>query len=165
MLPPYPEAVTKLTTIKVNNPKERSKEKYVQTLLQLPVSDRRYARDGYGTKCNYYVHDVLHVMGYPVAFMLARDYIRMWRLTGSFLQPMVLQDAIMNANLGCPTIFTLLEPEHEHSHVGIVLPQPSTGDIAQLQVTNVGVSNFYGRSLVWAVSRTDLPRVEFFGAP
>lgn len=165
VLPPYPELVTKLTTIKVNQPKQRSASKYVQSLLQLPVSDARYARDDNGTKCNYYVHDVLHVMGYPVLFQLARDYIKAWRKGEMAMQQMVIQDAVMSANMGCPTVFGLLEPDHKHSHVGVVLPQAPTVIPADLLVSNVGVSIFYGRSMRWAIPSQSLSLVEFFGAP
>lgn len=156
--------VTKLTTIQVNHPDHRSVSSYVRTLLQLPVSDPRYAVDVHGTKCNFYVHDVLHVMGYPVAFMLAHDYIKLWRLAGGPLQPMGHHDAIANANLGCPTVFALLEPDDKHSHVGIVLPQTPPAVLADTLVSNVGSSVFYGRSMRWAIGAKDLARVEFFGA-
>lgn len=164
-LPPYPELVTKLSSVVVNHPDKRSASAYVQALLQLNVKERRYATDEYGTKCNFYVHDVLHVMGYPVPFMLARDYIKFWRKAEGPVKPMVFQDALINASCGCPTVFGLLEPDNQHSHVGVVLPQRTAVKLGDLIVANVGASNFYGRSLRWAVALKDLPRVEFFGAP
>lgn len=164
MLPPYPELVTKLTTVKVNHPDNRSASAYVAAVLQLPVSDNRYQRDEFGTKCNFFGVDVLHVMGYPVAHMRAKGLIRLWRLAGGPIIRMVIQDALSNANLGCPTLFGLEEPG-ETWHVGVVLPQPPTLKVEDLMVANVGARNFYGRQLKYAVQADDLKRVEFFGAP
>lgn len=166
MLPPYPRLVTELTTIKTNQPDNRSASAYVKAVLQLPVSDARYARDEYGTKCNFYVHDVLHVMGYPVPFMRAREYIDNWRSASKYMQRMVIQDAILNAACGCPTIAALrVTPDDKSSHVMVVLPQPATTSPGDLLIANVGASNFYGRTMRWAIAAKDLAQVEFYGAP
>lgn len=165
MLPPYPQLVTSIPTIKTNHPDNRSASAYIQAVLQLPVKDPRYARDQWGTKCNYFVHDFLHVMGYPVTFMLAKEYIDRWRVGEMSMVRMVLEDVITNANLGCPTVGGLREPDGQHSHVFVVLPQPATVKLHDLLIANVGVTNFYGRSLAWAIQGKDLDRVELFGAP
>lgn len=165
VLPPYPELVTKMTNIKVNHQTNRSASAYIQAVLQLPVRDPRYAKDQWGTKCNYFVHDFMHVMDYPVTFMLAKEYIDRWRLGEMSMLRMVLEDAITNANMGCPTVGGLREPDGHHSHVFVVLPQPATIKIHDLIIANVGVSNFYGRTLAWAIRKEDLDRVELFGAP
>lgn len=167
MLPPYPKLVTTLQSIKTNHPDNRSASSYVAAILQLPVSDPRYQRDPeppHATKCNFFTVDVLHVMGYPVGWMRAKGLIKLWRLNGGPLQKMVIQDAVSNANLGCPTVFGLEEPG-ETWHVGVVLPQVATVNPADLLVANVGATNFYGRQLKYAVRKEDLSRVEFFGAP
>lgn len=164
VLPPYPRLVTELTTIKVNQQTKRSKGAYVTHVLQLDVHDGRYAKDEYGTKCNFYVHDVLHVMGYPVEYRLARQYLDDWRAS-SYMQPMVIEDAIHNANIGCPTVFGIREPDGLHSHVGVVLPQDPYSTLADLLVANVGASNFYGRPLRWAVAKARLLDVQLWGAP
>lgn len=166
MLPPYPKLVTTNTNVKVNQPQERSPEAYVSHILQLDVRDRRYARDEYGTKCNFYTMDVLHVMGYPVPLnQRAKALIMSWRAGQGPVMPMVIQDAVKNAQLGCPTVFGLEDPDSETWHVGVILPQGMPVTIGDLLVSNVGAINFYGRQLRYAVPRNRLGQVECFGAP
>lgn len=164
-LRPYPELVTREPRIKVYGPDARSPSNYVKALHQLPVTDMRYLPDQYGTKCNFLVHDVQHVMGYPVQYRLARQYIDDWNMSGSPIIKMVIQDAITNANLGCPTFFGLREPDDKHSHVGVVLPQNPTIDAAEVLVMQAGRVNFYGRQLKYAVSSARCADVQWFGGP
>lgn len=163
MLPPYPRLVTELTTVKVNHPDNRSKEAYVRALLQLPVVDPRYAKDKYGTKCNFLGHDVMHVMGYPVDWMVANQYLKWMRLGGSPFSRMVIQDAIHNANLGCPTFGMLYE--EPHGHMTVVLPQSETTDPAEVLIAQAGAVNFYGRQMRYGVPRAQCAAVEWYGAP
>ena len=169
-LPVYPDRVTKNKNILVNHPDNRSPENYVKHLLQLPVTDPRYAKrdvtgDGVDeTFCNQYVIDALDVMGYSYPWMRAKQLITLWREGQGPMVKMVIQDAVTNANMGCPTIFAL-DNSGPTWHVGIVLPQPPVVKLQDLIVANVGASNFYGRQLVYGVKRTDVPRVELYGAP
>ena len=167
MLPPYPRRVTELPSIKVNRADQRSASAYVQAVLQLPISDRRYLRDQYGTKCNFFTIDVTHVMGYDEKFRRAKDIIKEWRANfgPTSIIKMVLQDAITNANMGCPTFAGVDVPGSDTDHVMVVLPQPPTTRAGEVVIANVGATNFYGRQLKYAVPKALLAQVEFFGGP
>lgn len=163
MLPVYPNEVTSNLSLKRNSLGNRSPEQYVKVLLQLPVVDPRYQRDKFGTKCNFFVRDFLLLMGIELPHALATQHIKSWSLPGSPLQPMVIQDAVSNANWGSPTVFGLLE-ETGHSHVGVVLPQTPVNSPSELLIANVGASNFYGKTLPYAVPKAKLSLVRYFGA-
>lgn len=170
-LPPFPQPVRTMSNkLLVNHPANRSAENYVKHVLQLPVTDPRYTpRDVTGdgkdeTFCNVYVLDMLAVMGYSYPLMKAKSLITLWRDSKGPMQAMVIQDAITNANMGCPTVFGL-DSDSPTWHVGVVLPQPPTINVGDVVVANVGRTNFYGRQLRYAVKKEDLIRVEFFGAP
>lgn len=136
----------------------------VACLLQLKVAtDPRYAKDGYGTKCNFYVMDFMHVMGYPIRSMRAHEYIDSWR-KGE--QPMIAQLTLKNAvewaNAGHPTIACLQSTPP--AHVMVVLPQDAILDPAELLISQAGVVNFYGRQMKYGVGSKRAPDVEYYGA-
>lgn len=164
VLPPYPRLVTELPVIKVNHPDHRSAEAYVKALLQLPLSDPRYAKDEWGTKCNYYGHDCLHVMGYAVPFMRAHEYIKWLRAGPKPFQRMVLHDIVENANMGCPSLAMYPTPTPP-AHMMVVLPQEMPTDAGELLIAQAGKVNFYGRQMKYAVGSASVGKVEYYGAP
>lgn len=165
-LPPRTLEVT-TNPLVVNLATKRSAEAYVKTLLQLPLRDPRYRKDQYGTWCNLYVHDGLRLLDILSERALAYDLIERWRRPHNqdSMVKMVLQDAIKNASLGCPTVGALQEPKDEHSHVFFVLPQPATTRPWEVLIAQAGLTNFWGRQLVYAVPTNKVARVEWFGAP
>lgn len=170
-LPKYPAEVIQNTDIQTSPPLERSPENLVKLILQLVLTDPRYQIDRFGTKCNFFVHDFVWVMGYKWPHLVANSIAaNLDKLPvvhhpefGAW-QRMVWQDAVKNANLGCPTIGYLESPQG-HGHVVVVLPQVPPTNAGDVLIAQAGKSNFYGRQLRWAWKELDIPRVKFAGAP
>lgn len=176
ILPKYPVEVIRNTSLKRNLPTEpRSPETYRQILAQLPLTDPRYAIDKYGTKCNFYLRDCILLMGYILPHEVANRLVALAD-AGDLapFQPMVFQDAVQNAHLGCPTWAGLEAPGH--GHVAMVLPQPQGHQLyttgpersplpGNLLIAQAGRRNLWAARMALAWSTTDLSRVKFYGAP
>lgn len=170
ILPKYPVEVIRNGSLRRNLPTEtRSRQTYREIISQLPLTDDRYKPDQYGTKCNFYVRDCILLMGYILPHIVANEMVRLAD-AGDLapFQPMVIQDAIKNANLGCPT-FAGLEAEG-HGHVVMVPPQLGAVDqLAQhpgyLLISQAGRRNLWMCRMALAWLASDLPRVKFYGAP
>jgi hypothetical protein len=159
----YPREVTEQTELAINDKLRRSTDAYVKTILQLPIDDPRYIRDQYGTKCNFFVRDVLRLMGVILPPLTADSMIRDFQAGKYGFQKMLIQDALTNAWLGSPTVAGL--PELPHGHVVMVLPTPATIDRKQVMVAQAGATNFFGKPMTYSWPVHQLQFVEFFGAP
>lgn len=166
-LPPYPTRVSSLPDLQkvASSPGARSQLAYIKTVLALPVSDDRYRTDQFGTKCNFFLTDVLELNGYQLPFMLANDILQKAEVGQyGFFKRMEMAQALMNASNGSPT-FAGLE-ELPHGHVVVVLPTaPSTDDPGNAFVAQAGASNFAGGRMARSWLAKDLPNVRFYGAP
>jgi hypothetical protein len=163
MLPPLNQSILSHPGILTNTAVNRAASEYVKMILQLVLTDPRYQKDKNGTKCNILAEDLLNVMGVETERRLANDHVMLWRKGMLGAQKMVIEDAVNNANLGCPTIAALVE--QPHGHLMVVLPQPAVGATADLLIAQAGASNFYGRQMAYGVQRKDCPQVELFGWP
>lgn len=103
-------------------------------------------------------------MGYMLKNMLARDMIKQFMKGYPPFQAMQYEDAIKSANMGCPTVAGLLEPDHKHSHVMMVLPQEA-GPVGGLKVAQAGARNGFGLPLAGCVGPMHTGRVMYWGAP
>jgi hypothetical protein len=160
-LPPYPQSILAGTGLTIS--RERSPEAYVKAILSLPVDDPRYIRDIHGTKCNFFVRDVLELLGIHTPPLLANDLLADMREGKYGFQKMLIQDALINAAAGCPTVAGL--EDHPHGHVVMVLPTATTILRHDVMVAQAGAVNFYGKPMAYSWARPQLAEVAFFGAP
>lgn len=145
----------------------RSPERYVKSVLQLPIHDVRYVKNHLGTFCNRYVHDCCLVLGVPLPrengwAMLANVMIDYMAQSNQGWQKMVWQDAVSNALYGRPTVVGLSVP-FGHGHVAIVLPAQAYNE-KDILVAQAGATNFYGRSIGRGFG-SRLENVVYFGRP
>ncbi len=166
MLPTLPsfelEVVPPLTVYKG----PRTPERYVKGLLQLDVHDPRYVKSKLGTRCNWYVHDALTVLGVPLPRvdgwpMLANKMVDYWRKEQDGWQRMCWQDAVSSALLGYPTVACM--QEEKHGHVAMVLPANAEKQ-KDIFTSQAGGDNFYGKAIVYGFGM-ELKWVEYFGCP
>lgn len=163
MLPPLNQSILSHPGILTNTAVNRAASEYVRMILQLVLTDPRYQKDKNGTKCNILGEDLLNVMGVETERRVANDHVMLWRKGIMNATKMVIQDAVNNANLGCPTLAALVE--QPHGHLMIVLPQVPTTAPQDLLIAQAGTANFYGRQMAYGVQRKDCPQVEYFGWP
>ncbi len=144
----------------------RTPEQYIRTLLQLDVLDHRYLKGPLGTRCNWYVHDGLLLMGRGIERkdgwpLKANDMQQYFIENSATWQRMQWQDAVMSAGLGYPTVATLKEPGH--GHVAFVLPSSPTNEM-NIMTAQAGADNFYGREIIHGFG-SKLAQVIYFGCP